>query len=123
MAKELSDKDKLAQVFGIHESEDITTYNKWDEDKARSTAKSMGIELSDAHWEVVHFLRLHYENVGANLPPAHEFSQTLNERFKDKGGLRYLYQLFPEGPVAQGGKIAGIGVPADTSNLSFGSVQ
>ena len=123
MTKELSDKEKLEQIFGIHESEDIQAYSDWTEAQAQATAKSMGIELSDAHWEVIRFLRVHFENVGANLPPAHEFSQTLDERFMDKGGLRYLYQLFPEGPLKQGGKIAGIQVPADASNQSFGSIQ
>lgn len=121
MARELSEKEKLEKVFGIHDSEDIKAYNEWTEDKARSTAKSMGIDLTNAHWEVIRFLRVHFENVGANLPPAHEFSQTLDERFKDKGGLRFLYELFPGGPLNQGGKIAGISVPANASNKSFGS--
>ena len=122
MANELSEKEKLEQVFGIHDSEEVNAYNDWTEDKARSIAKSMGIDLTDAHWEVIRFLRVHFENVGADQPPAHEFSQTLDERFMDKGGLRYLYELFPNGPLNQGGRIAGITVPTDASNKSFGSI-
>ncbi|MEJ2142874.1 MAG: TusE/DsrC/DsvC family sulfur relay protein [Gammaproteobacteria bacterium] len=123
MANELSDKEKLEQVLGIHDSDEIDTYNEWTEEKARSIAKSMGINLTEDHWDVIRFLRVHFENVGATLPPAHEFSQTLDERFMDKGGLRYLYELFPDGPLNQGGQIAGITIPADASNVSFGSVQ
>ncbi|MCW8986301.1 MAG: TusE/DsrC/DsvC family sulfur relay protein, partial [Gammaproteobacteria bacterium] len=122
MAKELSDKEKLEQVLGIHDSDEIDTYNEWTEDKARAIAKTMDIDLTDEHWEVIRFLRVHFENVGASLPPAHEFSQTLDERFSDKGGLRYLYELFPDGPLNQGGLIAGITIPANASNMSFGSV-
>lgn len=123
MARELSDKAKREQILGIHQSEDVEAFREWTKDQARSTAQTMGIELTDAHWEVIDFLRVHYQNVAEDLPPAHEFSQTLNERFEDQGGLRYLYKLFPEGPLMQGGKIAGIAVPADTSNQSFGSVH
>ena len=123
MANELSDKEKLEQVFGIHDSEEVDAYNEWTEDKARSIAKSLGIDLTEQHWEVIHFLRVHFDNVGANLPPAYEFSQTLDERFIDKGGLRYLYELFPDGPLSQGGQIAGISIPADASNTSFGSIH
>jgi tRNA 2-thiouridine synthesizing protein E len=81
------------------------------------------IDLTEDHWDVIRFLRVHFENAGATLPPAHEFSQTPDERFMDKGGLRYLYELFPDGPLNQGGQIAGITIPADASNVSFGSVQ
>lgn len=123
MARELSDKEKLEQVLGIHDSEEVDAYNEWNEAQARSIAKSMGIELTDAHWEVIRFLRVHFENVGNDLPSAHEFSQVLDERFMDKGGLRYLYGLFPGGPLNQGGCIAGIGIPADASDKSFGSIH
>lgn len=123
MSKELSGKKMLEQVFGIHDSDEVDAFNEWNEAKARETARSMGIDLTDAHWEVIQFLRVHFENVGNSLPPAHEFSRILDERFIDKGGLRYLYELFPDGPLSQGGRIAGISVPADASNESFGSIQ
>lgn len=123
MATELSDKEKLEQVLGIHDSEDVDAYNDWTETQAESIARSQGIKLTDDHWEVIRFLRIHFENVGGDMPPAHEFSQTLDERFINKGGLRYLYELFPGGPLTQGGRIAGISIPANATNRSFGSVH
>lgn len=123
MVDDLSDKEKRERVFGIHDSEDMDAFVSWTEDTARATAHAEGIELSDPHWEVIRFLRVHYQNVGAKMPPAHELSQTLEERFAEQGGLRYLYELFPGGPLNQGGRIAGIAVPTDATDPSFGSVH
>lgn len=123
MAREFSEKEKLERVFGIHQSENIQSFSQWTEQDARALADSMGLQLSDQHWEVIRFLRVYFENVGDDLPPAHEFSQTLEQRFSDQGGLRHLYELFPDGPLNQGGKIAGIAIPADTRNTSLGSVH
>ena len=123
MDKKLSDKEKLEQVFGIHDSEEIDSFDSWTEDSARAIASSESLELSDKHWEVIKFLRIHFQNVGANMPPSHELSQTLEERFSDEGGLRYLYSLFPGGPLSQGSRIAGIPVPDDSADPSFGSAH
>lgn len=123
MVDDLSDKEKREMVFGIHDSEDVDAFAVWTEDTARATARAVGIELTDQHWDVIRFLRVHYQNVGAKMPPAHELSQTLEERFAEEGGLRYLYELFPGGPLTQGSRIAGIAVPTDATDPSFGSVH
>jgi TusE/DsrC/DsvC family sulfur relay protein len=123
MSSELSDKDKREIVFGIHDSDEKAAFDAWNEDEARKVASSMGIELTDAHWDVIRFLRTHYLNVGADRYLAHEFSKTLDERFSAEGGLKYLYQLFPEGPLSQGCRIAGVPSPHDSKDNSFGSVS
>ena len=123
MADEMTDKEKQAQVFGIHDSEDQAAFDEWTEKTAESIAQTQGIELTDQHWEVIKFLRIHYQNVGADMPPAHELTKTLEERFSDEGGLKYLYKLFPGGPLNQGCQFAGVPVPTDAKNASFGSVS
>ena len=43
--------------------------------------------------------------------------------FSGAGGSRNLYRLFPRGPLAQGARIAGLPVPANVTNASFGYMQ
>jgi tRNA 2-thiouridine synthesizing protein E len=52
-----------------------------------------------------------------------ELHDALDERFHTRGGMKFLYRLFPGGPVAQGCRLAGLPVPAGAVNPSFGSVQ
>ncbi len=108
--------------MGIHDDEANENYKSWNPDKAKETAQQLGITLTDAHWKVIDFLRLHYSNTGP-LKHARDLTEVLNERFTDEGGSRFLYELFPGGPVNQGCQIAGVPVPSDTKNASMGSVQ
>lgn len=121
MNSKMSDKEKLSQVFGVHSSDEVDTFDAWTKEKAKNKAKAMGLVLTDEHWEVINFIRVLYQNVGAQMPPVHELSQTLDERFSEQGGLRYLFELFPDGPLDQGSLIAGVPVPADADDASFGS--
>jgi len=123
MDKDLTDKEKLEQVFGIHESSDIEVFKAWTEAEGKKIARKMGLKMTKQHWEVINFLRVHFQNVGAKMPPVHEFSQVLEERFSEEGGLKYLFSLFPDGPLSQGSLIAGIPVPDDAKDPHFGSLH
>lgn len=118
----LSSHDKQELVFGIHDDDATEAFKAWTAEKAEEIAARTNIILSSEHWKVIDFLRLHFSNTGP-LKHARDLTEVLNERFVDEGGSRYLYELFPEGPVNQGCQIAGVPVPADTKNLSMGSIQ
>jgi tRNA 2-thiouridine synthesizing protein E len=45
----------------------------------------------------------------------------LAEKFAKQGGRKYLYLLFPGGAVTQGSRIAGLPVPKDSVDPSFGT--
>jgi len=95
----------------------------WSPENAQTIANEDGLYLSDDHWELLTSLQEYFskqENVGANIRELHD---ALEEKFYSRGGMKYLYKLFPEGPVAQGGRIAGLEVPSVARDLSFGSVQ
>ena len=89
---------------------------------AMQRAQAMGIDLTDQHCEVVSFLRKYYLRHGW---PAHayELSRALDKAFFHKGGKRYLYGLFPGGPIEQASQIAALPMPASLEEHSQGTVQ
>ena len=94
----------------------------WSPDAARSRAADEGLELTEDHWEAVRAIHEYCERhpEGVNVRELHD---ALGERFHARGGMRYLYLLFPGGPVAQGCRMAGIAAPAGAVDPGFGSVQ
>jgi len=87
---------------------------------AQQLARDEGIEeLTEAHWHVIHALRNHYRENGRSAN-AREVLHMLELDFIDEGGRRYLYELFPKGPVSQGSRLAGVPVPPYSSDPSFG---
>lgn len=94
----------------------------WNEREAERLAAEEGITLTDNHWDVVRFLRERYRRVGP-AKSGRVLVEELDRAFSGHGGSKYLYQLFPKGPVAQGSRIAGLPLPAYTTDPSFGSVE
>lgn len=101
-------QDRLRQVHG------------WNREKSEQVAQKEGIELTEEHWKVIVFLRKHYVEEGA-AKSGRELATLLNEEFEAEGGSRHLYELFPDGPVAQGSRIACVPVPPYTEDEHFGS--
>ncbi len=94
----------------------------WTRAGALGTARAEGLTLGDDHWEAVRALQSYFarhEEIAVNLRELHD---ALDEKFHGQGGRRYLFQLFPGGPVAQGCRIAGLKAPAGASDRGFGSV-
>ena len=94
----------------------------WNEDQARSIASEQGVELSEAHFKVIHLLRDYYLKNG--LPESgRELEDMLDSEFSSQGGRKYLHQLFPEGPVTQAMRFGGMPVPAHTEDEGFGTAR
>src|SRR5512134_559677 len=95
----------------------------WTPDDGQEVAREEGLKLGEDHWEAVRALQeyfgRHSDRPAINTRELHD---ALDEKFHVKGGMRYLYQLFPKGPVAQGCRIAGLKAPAGAVDKSFGSV-
>lgn len=98
-------------------SQEITDWNR---ETGKSIAADEGIEMTDAHWAVIDFLRDQYREHGADSNGP-DLAQALSEAFSEQGGKARLHQLFPDGPVAQGSRIAGLPVPPGSVDESFGS--
>ncbi|MGE5338700.1 MAG: TusE/DsrC/DsvC family sulfur relay protein [Gemmatimonadota bacterium] len=94
----------------------------WTPAAAEQAARAEGVVLGSDHWELVRGLQeffARHEDAPINLRELHD---ALDEKFHHKGGMHYLYSLFPGGPIAQGCRIAGLKAPAGATDLSFGSV-
>jgi TusE/DsrC/DsvC family sulfur relay protein len=94
----------------------------WNRETGERVAAEEGVTMTDAHWEVVDFLRRHYLEHGP-ASSGRELAKALDEAFSGHGGSRYLHQLFIKGPVAQGSRIGGLPVPPYTEDESFGSAM
>ena len=91
----------------------------WPINKAKEVAKSNGIDLSDDHWDLIRALHEYYDKV--EFPKLRQIKDALEEKFHSRGGMKYLYQIIPGGPVAEGCRLAGLNVPAGAIDKSFGS--
>jgi tRNA 2-thiouridine synthesizing protein E len=95
----------------------------WTHDEARRRAQAEGLAVGDDHWEAVRALQEYFaRHARAPAINERELHDALDEKFHGQGGIRYLYQLFPGGPVAQGCRIAGLQAPAGAVDKGFGSV-
>lgn len=83
----------------------------WNEDVASALAEKEDIELTDDVWEVVRFVREHFE-VNQCIPEHRKLLQELRKRHgKAKATRKYVYAMFPYGYGQQACKIAGMRVP------------
>ncbi len=111
------------EISASHDPEgNLLDLPPWNEREAQRLAAEVGITLTDDHWDVVRFLRERYLRVGP-AKSGRVLAEELDRAFHDRGGSRYLYQLFPNGPVSEGLHIAGLPSPAYTTDPSFGSAE
>jgi tRNA 2-thiouridine synthesizing protein E len=83
----------------------------WTDELIPLLAEQEKIKLTDAHLEVIHFVRQFY--VEFNTSPAiRMLVKAMAKQYgEEKGNSRYLYRLFPEGPAKQATKLAGLPKP------------
>ena len=72
-------------------------------------AAAEGIELTDARWEVVHYLREEYKANG-HTPNFRNMLKGM-QAIRPGADSKALYDLFPLGPAKQGAKVAGLPQP------------
>ena len=89
----------------------ITDISLWSPELAGVIAESENIEMNDDHWEVVNFVRKFYEEYQIE-PAARILTRAIKRTLgPEKGNSKYLYELFPDGPLKQASKIAGLSKP------------
>ena len=95
----------------------------WTPQTALEVANAEGVMLTGEHWEVVRALQEYFFRHEPRERSMREVHDALDEHFHAHGGRKYLYQLLPGGPVAQGCRIAGLPPTAIAVDRGFGSVM
>jgi len=89
----------------------LLDYTLWQEDLATTMANIDAFELTDAHWEVIRFVRQFYLTYNTS-PAIRALTKAMKaELGEEKASSRYLFRLFPDGPAKQATKYAGLPKP------------
>ena len=91
------------KTFSLSDEGYLNDVNSWTPELAKELAKEQGIELTEAHFNVLEYLR-----------NEHQAGATLTIRKVGKSGIvdiKGLYKLFPGGPLKFSSKYAGIPKP------------
>jgi TusE/DsrC/DsvC family sulfur relay protein len=103
--------DVAGKSIEVDEEGYLVNINDWDRDVAEELAKGENLEMTDAHWEVIDFLREYYSEYQI-APAVRVLTKAIGKKLgKDKGNSKYLYELFPYGPAKQACKVAGLPKP------------
>jgi tRNA 2-thiouridine synthesizing protein E len=94
----------------------------WTEELAIAMAREDGLELTDEHLGIIRYLRDCYADHGGSVN-ARMLKHSLEEEFAGSGGHKFLYRLFPFGPIAQASRYAGLPLPPGTRDPSFGTTH
>lgn len=81
----------------------------YSEEAVRVIAAAENIELTDAHWEVVNFMREQFKEHG-HTPNFRNMLKGFSE-LHEGADSKYLYDLFPTGPAKQAAKVADLPQP------------
>jgi tRNA 2-thiouridine synthesizing protein E len=93
-----------AKPVHVNDEGFLTEYDEWDEDIARVLAQQIGIEMTDAHWKVIRFLREDFQAQGET---------PTTRRVNTVGGIpvKEQFALFPKKPGRKMSYIAGLPKP------------
>lgn len=95
----------------------------WTRAEAERIGRDEGLDLGATHWEAVRALQKYYaHHDDDSVINMRELHDALDEHFHAQGGLKYLYTVFPGGPIAQICRLAGLKAPFIATDPSFGSV-
>ncbi len=88
--------------------------------RIENNAKKSGIKLSDNQWEVIDFV-MDVNDYCIECRNARRMSQMMAKEFEIEGGMKYLYRLFPSGPVREIYELAELEHLADLVDRGYGT--
>jgi TusE/DsrC/DsvC family sulfur relay protein len=90
--------------FQVNDEGFLTRHDEWDDDLARDLAALIGVELDEAHWAPLRFMR--EDSASSGITPTLRRMQTV-------GGfdIKELYRLYPGKPAKKMAWLAGLPKP------------
>jgi dissimilatory sulfite reductase related protein len=99
------------QTIDTDEEGYLVNLSDWSKEAAVVLADQDSLELTEAHWEVIEFLREYYDEYQI-APAVRVLTKSIGKKLgKEKGNSKYLYELFPYGPGKQACRFAGLPKP------------
>ena len=83
----------------------------WNPEVAEAMALMDEVQLTDEHWEIIHYFREYYEDY--NIPPPMRMVMRIFKKAfgEENANSHYLHQLFPGGPTRTASKYGGLPKP------------
>lgn len=106
-------RDALDNMLAVATDQDgyLQNFAAWSEAVAQTLAAREQIELTPAHWEIIHLLRDFYREFDQS-PAMRPLVKYVGQKLgADKGNSIYLLKLFPGSPAKIASKLAGLPRP------------
>lgn len=111
MSAENDDQSRISAVPPrLDEHGHLQVAEDWSPELARWLAVRDGIELDEDHWWLIEFVREYHLRYG-NPPLMRTVIAALKQSRPDAADSRFLYRLFPDGPIRLACKYAGLPPP------------
>ncbi len=90
--------------INVNEEGFLTQYDEWDEEIAKILAAQIEVEMTEAHWNIIKFLRADFKTQGETATA---------RRVQSVGGVpvKEQFVLFPKKPAKKMAYIAGLPKP------------
>lgn len=99
------------RILNITDDGFLVDPDAWDERVAAALAARIPIDLTEAHWEILRFIRGYYLRFH-HLPNNRLFVKAVQKELgSEKGNSRYLHRLFPDSAVKYACLVAGLPKP------------
>ena len=95
----------------LDENGHLVNADDWSEGLALAIADAEGIEMTEAHWEIVNFVRDYYRQFHMTLALKPLLTEVGKKLGPAKGSMKYLYGLFLDKPTRLANKIGGLPRP------------
>ena len=92
------------RTVAVNEEGFLTDPTQWTEELGAELARLVGIEMSEAHWQLIRFLRQDFEAMGETATLRRVSTQT-------GVPVKQLFALFPKKPAKKMAYVAGLPKP------------